>query len=189
MLLPLRGIRRRRRGRVCSMARGGVSDLGRTGGGGAGTLQGYIDQGAEARPEARRSEFLEEDANLSFSPWIGFERSIDGWLPFFLPSLCRQMQLMAEAGGDAASGLQAAATRWDGWRPPCPPPCAVDLRREGDWERDRAGGSDGRRLRGGREWNTSSRVRDRFIRSKHDFSHWIDDRWSIIAGPVGLKRS
>jgi hypothetical protein len=46
-----------------------------------------------------------------------------------------------------------------------------------------------RRLRGGREWNTGSRVRDLFIRSKHDFSHWIDDRWSIIAGPVGLKRA
>jgi hypothetical protein len=28
-----------------------------------------------------------------------------------------------------------------------------------------------------------------FIRSKHDFIHWIDDRWSIIAGPVGLKRA
>jgi hypothetical protein len=39
---------------------------------------------------------------------------------------------MAEAGGDAASGLQAAAMRWDGRRPPCPPPCAVDLRREGE---------------------------------------------------------
>jgi hypothetical protein len=34
------------------------------------------------------------------------------------------------------SGLQAAATRWDGRRPPCPPPCAADLRRE----RERAGG-------------------------------------------------
>jgi hypothetical protein len=41
------------------------------------------------------------------------------------------------------SGLQAAATRWDGRRPPCPPPCAADLRRE----RERAGGGDGRRLR------------------------------------------
>jgi hypothetical protein len=60
-----------------------------------------------------------------------------------------------------------------------------DLRRE----RERAGGGDGRRLRGGREWNTCSRVLDLFIRSKHDFSHWIDDRWSIIVGPVGLKRS
>jgi hypothetical protein len=86
---------------------------------------------------------------------------------------------------DAASGLQAASTRWDGRRPPCPPPCAVDLRRE----RERAGGGDGRRLRGGREWNTGSRVRDLFIQSKHDFSHWIDDRWSIIVRPVGLKRA
>jgi hypothetical protein len=34
--------------------------------------------------------------------------------------------------------------------PPCPPPCAADLRREREWE----GGGDGRRLRGGREWNT-----------------------------------
>jgi hypothetical protein len=53
----------------------------------------------------------------------------------------------------------------------------------------RAGGGDGRRLRGGREWNTGSRVRDLFIQSKHDFSHWIDDRWSIIVRPVGLKRA
>jgi hypothetical protein len=64
-------------------------------------------------------------------------------------------------------------------------PCAADLRRE----RERAGGGDGRRLRGGREWNTGSRVRDLFIRSNHDFSYWIDDRWSIIVGPVGLKRA
>jgi hypothetical protein len=61
----------------------------------------------------------------------------------------------------------------------------ADLRRE----RERAGGGDGRRLRGGRDWNTGSRVRDPFIRSKHDFSYWIDDRWSIIVGPVGLKRA
>jgi hypothetical protein len=46
-----------------------------------------------------------------------------------------------------------------------------------------------RGLRGGREWNTGSRVRDLFIRSKHDFNHWIDDRWSIIAGLVGLERA
>jgi hypothetical protein len=38
-------------------------------------------------------------------------------------------------------------------------PCAAHLRRE----RERAGGGDGRRLRGGREWNTGSRVRDLFI--------------------------
>jgi hypothetical protein len=48
---------------------------------------------------------------------------------------------------------------------------------------------DGRRLRGRREWNTGSRARDLFIQSKHDFSYWIDDRWSIIVGPVGLKRA
>jgi hypothetical protein len=52
-----------------------------------------------------------------------------------------------------------AATQWDGRRPPCPPPCAADLRRE----RERAGGGNGRRMRGGREWDTGSRVRDLFI--------------------------
>jgi hypothetical protein len=57
-------------------------------------------------------------------------------------------------------------------------------------EGEGAGGwGDGRRLRGRREWNTGSRARDLFIQSKHDFSYWIDDRWSIIVGLVGLKRA
>jgi hypothetical protein len=84
---------------------------------------------------------------------------------------------------------QNLSARESGERKGCsyalPSSMCADLRRE----REQAGGGDRRRLRGGREWNTGSRVRDLFIRSKHDLSHWIDDRWSIIAGPVGLKRA
>jgi hypothetical protein len=54
----------------------------------------------EARPEARRYEFLEEDANLfSHLGLDSRDRSMDGFLPSFPPSLCRQMQLMALADG------------------------------------------------------------------------------------------
>jgi hypothetical protein len=47
------------------------------------------------------------------------------------------------------------------------------------------GGGEGRMLRGGGIEVQGSG--DAFIRSKHDFSHWIDDQWSKIAGQVGLK--
>jgi hypothetical protein len=99
--------------------------------------------------------------------------------------VCGVSLLSLSRVGVAASSQARPGQPRGAWTLPPWPPCAVDLRRE----RERAGGGDGRRLRGGREWNTGSRVRDLFIRSKHDFSHWIDDRWSIIAGPVGLKRA
>jgi hypothetical protein len=51
----------------------------------------------EARPEARRYEFLEEDANLfSHLGLDSRDRSMDGFLPSFLPSLPLQ--------ADAADG-------------------------------------------------------------------------------------
>jgi hypothetical protein len=73
-----------------------------------------------------------------------------------------------------------------GWAAPALPSSMRGRSEEGEGAGE---WGDGRRLGGGREWDTGSRVRDLFIRSKHDFSHWIDDRWSIIAGSVGLKRA